>query len=498
MVFVAWKHPSRLVQGTPSGDLRLRIVGSSRNGQVIRLSSAKCTVGSAAGCTLRLRAGGVRPIHCVILRGTQGTVVRTWSGHTRLNGQPFADAVLADGDRLAIGPVELEVLPGLQAEHSVLDQASHTEVLGRKQPITPETKVRRRTRQRVRGLVAEVRNLRGQLALLRDSWQESTTEVDQRAAALMERQQQVESRHSELAAQLTELEFARQDFESERRQWQHECQLTRQTLSAEQLAQRSVHGEFELARQNFEQQCELLNSELNAAREELSSRQQQLETQTSEQALVGAQAAQFAQQAEQLAYRQTALEQREGELTRREAAIAAREAELVGRDAELAVGVQELEAQRVTILEREVEVELRARALDDRALAVEQSQDVLDAAATAIELSQAVLADERADFEAQRTAGWHEIERQRLALAVETDLRRQSFEQADDDVRQHQGQQDEAERTAPNSDWPRRNPRWRRVNKPRPSAKPLWRPEPKNLKNAPSPGTGKRWPAPNR
>ena len=40
-----------------------------RDGQIVRLRAAKCTVGSGPQCTLRLRARGVGPLHCLIVRG---------------------------------------------------------------------------------------------------------------------------------------------------------------------------------------------------------------------------------------------------------------------------------------------------------------------------------------------------------------------------------------------------------------------------------------------
>jgi len=97
----------------PGGDLVLRVCGSSRHGQIVRLKSTKCTIGSGPRSTLRLRARGVRPMHCLIVRGSSNTVIRRWSPDTRLNGRVFADAELNGGDRLAIGAIELEVLdPG--------------------------------------------------------------------------------------------------------------------------------------------------------------------------------------------------------------------------------------------------------------------------------------------------------------------------------------------------------------------------------------------------
>ena len=59
---------------------------------------------------MRLRARGVGPLHCLIVRGPCATIVRRWSADTRLNGQAFTDAQLLPGDRLSIGAIELEVL----------------------------------------------------------------------------------------------------------------------------------------------------------------------------------------------------------------------------------------------------------------------------------------------------------------------------------------------------------------------------------------------------
>ncbi len=97
--------------GAVGGDLALRVCGGSLDGQVVRLASQKCTLGSGPRCTLRLRRRGVQPLHCLILRGAQSTVIRCLSRETRLNGQAFLDAPLAPGDRITLGPVELEVLP---------------------------------------------------------------------------------------------------------------------------------------------------------------------------------------------------------------------------------------------------------------------------------------------------------------------------------------------------------------------------------------------------
>src|SRR5262245_25646306 len=84
------------------GQLSLRVHGTSHDGRLIRIRSAKCTIGSTAGCTLRLRGAGVAPLACWVLRGKGGTVIRRLHGRATLNGGDFQEAPLARGDRLQI------------------------------------------------------------------------------------------------------------------------------------------------------------------------------------------------------------------------------------------------------------------------------------------------------------------------------------------------------------------------------------------------------------
>ena len=95
---------------TSTDELVLRVCSPARRGQIVRLRSHKCTIGSARSCTLRLNARGVQPVHCLIMRGQNATVIRCWTPDTRINGRSFTDANLNFGDRLTIGPIEFEVL----------------------------------------------------------------------------------------------------------------------------------------------------------------------------------------------------------------------------------------------------------------------------------------------------------------------------------------------------------------------------------------------------
>jgi hypothetical protein len=94
----------------PRPPLALRVRGGPRDGQLVKLSAAKCTIGASPGCTLRLRGRDVRPVHCLIVRGSANTVVRRWSADTLVNGESFDDRPLTLGDRLRCGPVEFEVV----------------------------------------------------------------------------------------------------------------------------------------------------------------------------------------------------------------------------------------------------------------------------------------------------------------------------------------------------------------------------------------------------
>jgi hypothetical protein len=92
------------------GQMTLRVHGPGGQERMAQIRSPKCTVGSAAGCTLRICAPGVGPLHCWILRGPAGTLVRRLHGRATLNGSTFDEVPLKVGDRLRIGSVELETI----------------------------------------------------------------------------------------------------------------------------------------------------------------------------------------------------------------------------------------------------------------------------------------------------------------------------------------------------------------------------------------------------
>lgn len=96
--------------GGVDGPLILKVRSREHHGHILRLQSAKCTIGSHSSCTLRLLCAGVRPFHCLILRGQAGVFIRRLAPSTHLNGTGFTDRWLRVGDVLNLGPIELEVL----------------------------------------------------------------------------------------------------------------------------------------------------------------------------------------------------------------------------------------------------------------------------------------------------------------------------------------------------------------------------------------------------
>ncbi len=117
--------PSSHLLGSPQGELLLRMIHPDGEPKLIRTAAVKCTVGSAPGCTIRLPRAGVEPVHCVILRGGRQTLVRRWSEGTRLNGHRFTEAPLVLGDRLGVGPIELEVVSDKTPQTTPLARVKH-------------------------------------------------------------------------------------------------------------------------------------------------------------------------------------------------------------------------------------------------------------------------------------------------------------------------------------------------------------------------------------
>lgn len=147
----------------PADGLVMRVHGSMNTGKLVRISSRKCTVGCARSCTLRLVSKTFQPVHCLILRGSKGTVVRCWSHRdTQLNGASFDDDWLRPGDRLRIGKIELEIVSDrLPCSDAKID----SDRLSSEFHVTAKTKdervkIRRHYRRRIHRLCHQLRDTR--------------------------------------------------------------------------------------------------------------------------------------------------------------------------------------------------------------------------------------------------------------------------------------------------------------------------------------------------
>jgi len=246
--------PSRLL-GASAAELKFRIQGGEHDGRILRITGAKCTIGSARGCTLRLRGYGIEPLHCLILAGRNGTVVRRNSPRTYLNGGIFEDIALKTGDMLRVGPVELAVVACPQAI-GASQSSSTAQQQPLQEPAEPaELAELKREQQRLTTELAamgeELRAAREQLKQARQDAGEPPAEntrlvnqlreqyaealqrfLDQRAAALVrEEKLQDELNRAQQHAQDHETRFAERETA-----WQKQLATQRQEVSSLQQA----------------------------------------------------------------------------------------------------------------------------------------------------------------------------------------------------------------------------------------------------------------------
>ncbi|MFN3148284.1 FHA domain-containing protein [Bremerella sp.] len=164
------KHASRLL-GKSTSALVLKIEGTERDGQIIRVHAPKCLVGSSADCQLRLIAADVQPKHCVIYRGASGMIVKSWTRDTRINGDTISEAWLRIGDRLSLGSLSFEVLEDQQAETAA-------EVQTQPNPSKSQRKLRKKSNRRIRNLLNVVRKQKDSFSALQAKFDETQQLVD--------------------------------------------------------------------------------------------------------------------------------------------------------------------------------------------------------------------------------------------------------------------------------------------------------------------------------
>jgi chromosome segregation ATPase len=189
---VAPNDPPRPDPPAPVGEL---IVQSGRlNGARKPLDPALTLFGSAEGCDVRLNAEGILPVHCALVCGAAGFVVRALSGAaTLLNGRPVSESPIRDGDLLAVGAFQFRVVltaacTDLEREKDAL-RIQAAAVAAQQAALTDE----------------EVRLQQRRVALERQEGQLST-HLEDRRQQLMELQDQVRAARMALHNERTEHE----------------------------------------------------------------------------------------------------------------------------------------------------------------------------------------------------------------------------------------------------------------------------------------------------
>jgi hypothetical protein len=310
-----------------AASLAFRIHGGSYSGRLVRIHGRRCTIGSASDCTLRFASPGVRPLHCILLSDESGVNVRRWSPDTLLNGGSFNDALLGPGDRLTLGPIELEML-GDDAWRST------KEALPAAEPVSPVD------------LIDQI------AAQLREEFQPSLPPAPskrqaQRRLKLLRRIEQLEAELRERTADLDQLKTARDEAslavlrtELEREDAQRQIAVLQERTNGLDASARQLGAERDGLQQqlslqqqqtaHLEDRCRKLEQQLQHAQCELSEARAKLDSHESAMVVEGEQAMQS------LAAAQARVAQLESQL-----------AEAVAEQARLSQALSELSQQQL-------------------------------------------------------------------------------------------------------------------------------------------------------
>lgn len=396
------------------GDLVLRILGTARHGQVVRVRAPKCTIGAGPRCTVRLRARGLSSVHCLILRGAGTTIIRRWAPDTLLNGQTFTDAPLVPGDRLSLGRIQLEVLaPEATGLPPAVAPPEVTVVLpcsGGAEPQLTALQTRllqtqRQGRQRVRRLLAELRLVKKQIGEAQEASNRLAQAEAQAHAELADREQQIQqltarlqTRERELTAQIEQLRADLAELESQRQQWR--CQQTQQSTEAAETEEQSRRriAELEARQQCLQTECETLRQKQAewelATAESYTSHQEQAQELAHQQATLAAETEALTEARRRWEAEQTEAQQR----------AARQAAELATQETQLQAAVAAFEQQQ---RQWEQEQEQLRRQQEQGEAELAEHRQALDAQGEELQTQRQALEQERQRWEREQ-AEWRQ------------------------------------------------------------------------------------------
>ena len=378
------------------GMMVLELLAPNYPPRKVYIKSPRCVVGSGPDCTLRLVAEGVEPVHCVIIRSERQIHVERVAPQTWLNQREFHTALFRPGDRLQLGPIQIQLIgtgpapkplsnaPGIAAHGSApkptvsaptspvsvrkptgaeasvpsggegisgglaASGASAPFTVGKTSPRKDQI-VRQLGHRRVKRLIALLREARQQTLALQTQMEQLRHDLDA-VRSQQERLRTLSEQGAELEAQ------SRRLADWENRLLRHQAELQQQAAHLE--AQR-----YGLERQWAQWQAQHAQVQQQLQRQAQALQQQQAELQQTQQSF---QAELQKLQAQQEVLRQQQMQQQQ--------ALQAQEELLARKRQELADWQQRLETQTQALAQREAALAETQQALQHQRDLLEQEQ----------------------------------------------------------------------------------------------------------------------------
>jgi predicted nucleic acid-binding Zn-ribbon protein len=90
--------------------IEFRVTRAGTPARRLRIHSARCTLGSGAGCTVRLSDSDLRPLHAVVIREHGRILIRGYSIPVEVNGEATQESELNLGDVFRLGEYCFEMI----------------------------------------------------------------------------------------------------------------------------------------------------------------------------------------------------------------------------------------------------------------------------------------------------------------------------------------------------------------------------------------------------
>lgn len=372
------------------------------------LAPGRYLIGSGSDCDLVIPVGGVAAQHCLMIVGTNRTIVKALSPLTWIEDGPLQESVLQLGQRLILGPIELRTRRPELSEWLETPKAPETAGESTVAPYQPPQieELLDQARQQLDAALAdelpaecswsedlsltEAVNLHSQAASELESPAANRPESERREVELNERSRSLDYLSSELSRKESEV-LAREQALQSREVAVIESETRLETRLSELTAREQLLYENQIA---FNQQTESLTAresnlmacqnELNDGRTDLLRREEQLEAQLRE-----------------LTCQSNEISQRESHLSERDAAFAERESSLLQQIDQLE---EQLKSQAEKLVSSAVqlsaqEVECHNQDLQCREESIARREAVLEQSLAALKESRQQLHEEAAGIE---------------------------------------------------------------------------------------------------